>query len=261
MDGHTAIITLGALEAARKGIVVVNSAGNSASDGTPNTLIAPADADSIITVGAVSGSGIRTSFSSYGNTVDHRIKPDVMAMGSGVYVADPSVLSGNAYTSASGTSFSCPLTAGACAVILSYNPNLTNMQIRDALRNTASRHLAPDSLYGWGIINALAAANYFPLTSVLSVKTINPDNFILYQNYPNPFNPSTTIKYFIPVDSQVKIVLFNILGNELKTLFNGNVTAGDHELELSASGLASGVYFVKVIAGGFQKTIKITLTK
>jgi subtilisin family serine protease len=261
MDGHTAIITLGALEAARKGIIVVNAAGNDSNNVGHNTLIAPADADSIITAGAVTSAGIRSIFSSVGNTVDHRIKPDVMAMGSKVYVADPSISSGESYIYASGTSFSCPLTAGACAVILSYNPNLTNIQIRDALRNTASRHLAPDSLYGWGILNALAAANYFPLTSVLSAKTINPDNFILYQNYPNPFNPSTRIKYFIPVDSKVKIVLFNILGNELKTLFNGNVTSGDHELELSASGLASSVYFVKVIAGGFQKTIKITLTK
>jgi subtilisin family serine protease len=261
MDGRTAKITLGALIAARKGIVVVNSAGNEAGTGTPNTLIAPADADSIITVGAVTSGGVRSSFSSYGNTVDHRIKPDVMAMGSGVIVADPYTPAGNSYLSASGTSFSCPLTAGACAVILSYNPKLTNMQIRDALRNTASRHLSPDSLYGWGIINALAASQYFPLTNVFPVKETVPDNFTLYQNYPNPFNPTTRIRYFLPLESNVKIVLFNILGKELKTLFNGNVTSGDHELELSASGLSSGVYFIKLSAGNFQKTIKITLTK
>jgi len=259
MDGHTAIITLGALQAARKGIVVVNSAGNDAGNGTPNTLDAPADADSIITAGAVTSSGVRSSFSSYGNTVDHRIKPDVMAMGSGVTMADPSNSAG--YTTASGTSFSCPLTAGVCAVILSYNPKLTNMQIRDALRNTASQHLTPDSLYGWGIVNALSAANFFPVTSVLPAKGIAPDNFKLYQNYPNPFNPSTRIRYFVPVDSKVKIVLYNILGCEIKTLFNGNVTGSEHELELSASGMSSGVYFVKLAADGFQKTIKITLTK
>ncbi len=227
--------------------------------GTPNTLIAPADADSIITVGAVTGGGARSSFSSYGNTVDHRIKPDVMAMGSGVYMAD--TINASRYIYASGTSFSCPLTAGVCAIMLSYNPKLTNMQIRDALRITASRHLTPDSLYGWGIINALSAAQYFPVTSVHQGKEIGPDNFILYQNYPNPFNPSTMIRYAVPVDSRVKIVLFNILGNELKTLFNGNVPAGSHELQLTASGLSSGIYFVKVSAGEFQKTIKITLTK
>ena len=260
MDGRTAKITLGALIAARKGIVVVNSAGNSAIDGTPNTLIAPADADSIITVGAVTGAGIRTSFSSYGNTVDHRIKPEVMAMGENVYVADPYTPAGNSYLLAAGTSFSCPLTAGVCAVILSYNPKLTNMQIRDALRNTASRHFNPDSLYGWGIINALSAAQYFPVTQIPPVKEI-PGNFTLYQNYPNPFNPSTRIRYFVPLESKVKIVLFNVLGNELKTLFNNYVSAGDHEVELNASGLSSGIYFVKLSAGDFQKAIKITLTK
>jgi subtilisin family serine protease len=260
MDGRTAKITLGALIAARKGIVVVNSAGNDSNNVGHNTLEAPADADSIITVGAVTSSGTRAVFSSVGNTIDHRIKPDVMAMGSKVYVADPYTAAGNSYLSANGTSFSCPLTAGVCAVMLSYNPNLTNIQIRDALRNTASRHLTPDSLYGWGIINALSAAQYFPLTQVPPVKEI-PGNFTLYQNYPNPFNPSTRIRYFVPLDSKVKIVLFNVLGNELKTLFNNYVPAGDHEVELNASGLSSGIYFVRLSTGDFQKAIKITLTK
>ena len=348
MDGRTALISQGAVMAARKGIVVVNSAGNSGLDGTPNTLIAPADADSIITVGAVNSSGVRTYFSSYGNTVDHRIKPDVMAMGTGVIIASPYIPSGTEDTIGVGTSFSCPLTAGACAVILSYNPNLTNMQVRDAIRNTASQHLTPDSLYGWGIVNAMAAAQFFPLpvelttftgktvyntiqlswttatednnrgfeiqkkdhsgiyyaigfvsghgTSVVTnsysftdqspVQGVNyyrlrqidnngsskfsneinvvfsgPDNFILYQNYPNPFNPATRIRYFVPLEAEVKITLFNILGNEIKTLFNGKISAGDHDLELSSTGLASGVYFVKLSANEIQKTIKIALTK
>ncbi len=66
------------------------------------------------------------------------------------------------YTTASGTSFSCPLSAGVAALILCSNPNLTPMQVRDAMRNTASKNSNPDNLYGWGILNALAAINYFP---------------------------------------------------------------------------------------------------
>src|ERR1035437_7627538 len=119
MDGRTTIITKGAVLAARKGIVVVNAAGNEGDDPTHNTLDAPADADSIITAGAVTITGVRSSFSSVGNTVDGRTKPDVMALGSNDYVADPS--KATSYTFGSGTSFSCPLTAGVCAQLLSYN--------------------------------------------------------------------------------------------------------------------------------------------
>jgi serine protease AprX len=85
MDGNTAIITIGADLAVKKGIVVVNSAGNEGSNGTPNTLTAPADGDSVIAVGAVTSTGSSVSVSAvYGPTVDGRIKPDIMAMGSGV---------------------------------------------------------------------------------------------------------------------------------------------------------------------------------
>ncbi|NNG27294.1 MAG: S8 family serine peptidase, partial [Ignavibacteriaceae bacterium] len=87
MDGNTARITIAADLAVKWGIFVVNSASNSGYHPDHNTLGAPADGDSVITVGAVDGSGARASFSSVGPTVDGRIKPDLMAMGSGVYVA------------------------------------------------------------------------------------------------------------------------------------------------------------------------------
>jgi subtilisin family serine protease len=159
MDGNTVPITIAADLAVKRGIVVVNSAGNEGYDATHNTLVAPADGDSVIAVGAVTSSGTRASFSSVGNTVDGRIKPDVMAMGSGVRVASP--YSDNGYTSSSGTSFSCPLAAGVAALILSENPTLTPMQVRDAMRNTANNAASPNREYGWGILNALNAVNYF----------------------------------------------------------------------------------------------------
>ncbi|MCX8057324.1 MAG: S8 family peptidase [Ignavibacteria bacterium] len=159
MDGNTVPITIAADLAVKRGIVVVNSAGNEGYNATRNTLVAPADGDSVIAVGAVTSSGARASFSSVGNTVDGRIKPDVMAMGSGVRVA--SAYSDNGYTSASGTSFSCPLAAGVAALILSENPSLTPMQVRDAMRNTASNANSPNREMGWGILNALQAVNYY----------------------------------------------------------------------------------------------------
>jgi serine protease AprX len=161
MDGNTARITIAADLAVKKGIVVLNSAGNSGFNSTRNTLGAPADGDSVIAVGAVTSSGTRSSFSSVGPTVDGRIKPDIMAMGSFVRVASPS--SNTGYTYSDGTSFSCPLAAGVAALVLCVNPNLTPMQVRDALRNTASKNSSPDNLMGWGIINAVNAAGYFPV--------------------------------------------------------------------------------------------------
>jgi serine protease AprX len=179
MDGNTTVITNGADYAAYIGIVVVNSAGNEGYNASHNTLGAPADGDSVITAGAVNSSGSRSSFSSVGPTVDGRIKPDIMALGSGNVVASP--YNDHNYTTASGTSFSCPLSAGVAALILCANPNLTPMQVRDAMRNTASKSSNPDNLYGWGILNALAAVYYFPpapATFQLSVNVSNGWNLV-----------------------------------------------------------------------------------
>ncbi len=152
MNGNTLPITKVADLAVNKGIVVSNSAGNNGSD-VHNTIIGPADGDSVITVGAVTSAGTRAGFSSVGPTTDipSRFKPDVAAMGSNNYVAGTS---GNTYYNGSGTSFSCPINSGVCALILSANKNLTPIQVRDILRKFGSNNGSPDNLTGWGIINA-----------------------------------------------------------------------------------------------------------
>lgn len=195
MDGNTAVITIAADLAVNRGIVVVNSAGNEGYDATHNTLGAPSDGDSVIAVGAVTSSGTRSSFSSVGNTVDGRIKPDVMAMGSSVTVASP--YSNTGYTSSSGTSFSCPLAAGVAALIVSFNPALTPMQVRDIMRSTASNAATPNREYGWGILNAYEAI----------LISGSPDNIP-----PDPVNDlsvlnitsnSLTLQWTAPMDSSV----------------------------------------------------------
>jgi serine protease AprX len=156
MNGDSCVITIGADLAVSKGIIVCNSAGNEGFDPVHNTLGAPADGDSVISVGSVNSDKNRSSFSSVGLTVDGRIKPDVCALGNGNYVATPGA--GNTgYTTGSGTSFSCPMTAGVCAIILSANPNLTPMQVRQLLTQTADSSFAPNRRRGWGLINCWEA--------------------------------------------------------------------------------------------------------
>lgn len=195
MDGNTTVITQAADLAVSKGIVVVNSAGNEGFNASHNTLGAPSDGDSVIAVGAVDSGGDRVYFSSVGNTVDGRIKPDVMAMGSGVTAA--SSFSQNSYTSVSGTSFSCPLTAGVAGLLLSFNPNLTPIQVRDIMRTTASNSEDPNREYGWGIVNTIEAINYAVDPDVTPPEQITDLQVsILTSN-------SLTIQWTVPYDSTV----------------------------------------------------------
>jgi subtilisin family serine protease len=259
MDGNTALITNGADYAVSIGIFVANSAGNDGSSPEPgcnNTLSAPADGDSVMAIGSVTSSGTRSYFSSIGPTADGRIKPDLMAMGSDDYVACNNF--NTCYGNGDGTSYSCPLVAGAAALLLEVAPNLTPMQLVAVLKNTASRSSNPDNYYGWGIINTYAAAQSL-LTSTDPVQT--PEDFYILQNYPNPFNPSTKIRFAVPEKSHVKLTLYDVLGRELSVIFDDELSPGIKEVELNGSNLSSGMYLVRMSATSYQKTIKITLLK
>ncbi|HCV42474.1 MAG TPA: hypothetical protein DGH68_03250 [Bacteroidetes bacterium] len=88
-----------------------------------------------------------------------------------------------------------------------------------------------------------------------------PKEFALEQNYPNPFNPITTIKYDLPVDSRVSLVVFNILGQEVVMLANGEQKAGYRSVEWNASNVASGVYFYRLEACNFTSVKKLLLLR
>ncbi len=94
-------------------------------------------------------------------------------------------------------------------------------------------------------------------------EVISPDEYQLYQNYPNPFNPSTVIKYSIPssVKSDVKLVVFDILGRKVATLVNGQQRAGSYEVHFDASHLTSGIYFYRLQSGSFVESKKMLLLK
>ncbi|MDX2284414.1 MAG: S8 family serine peptidase [Bacteroidia bacterium] len=143
LDGQTALITRAADLAAAKGILVVNSAGNEGTRG----LVAPADGDSVLAIGAVDACGELAAFSSRGPAADGRIKPDLAAMGEQTFFVgiDGTVRRGN------GTSYACPLISGLAACLKQAHPQATAWQLAEALRRSADRFTSPGNSYGYGI--------------------------------------------------------------------------------------------------------------
>jgi hypothetical protein len=180
MDGDTAVTTKAADIAASRGILVVTAAGNEGPLPWPG-IIAPADGDSVIAVGAADSLGEVTSFSSRGPTYDGRIKPDVLAMGQ--LVASIRWYEPIGLWPFGGTSGATPLVAGACALILQMNPEWSPIGVREALWSTASHADHPDNDFGWGVIDAFAAAH------AGSVWTVAFD--IVPGSCKNPFNPAS----------------------------------------------------------------------
>ncbi|MDZ7767464.1 MAG: T9SS type A sorting domain-containing protein [Melioribacteraceae bacterium] len=102
----------------------------------------------------------------------------------------------------------------------------------------------------------------------VSIEDETPIKFSLSQNYPNPFNPSTKIKFNIPTvetghapSLQTSLIVYDVLGREVKTLINQNMQPGNYEIEFNATGLSSGVYFYKLSAGEFVETKKMMLVR
>jgi hypothetical protein len=120
-----------------------------------------------------------------------------------------------------------------------------------------------DPLHGW----VLGDDTLLLYTSTGGVTAVREDGhpvvqeFMLKQNYPNPFNPSTTIQYALPHRSQVTLVVFNILGQQVAELFHGTVEAGLHEVRFDGSSLPSGVYVYRLQAEGRSQSRKLLLVR
>ena len=160
LDGRTTTVTKAAALAARRGIVVANAMANSGP--AVGSLQAPADADSILSTGAVDASNVIAGFSSRGPTADGRGKPEIVAQGVNTIWA----VAANAtqVTGVNGTSLATPLIGGAAALVREAHPEWTVQQLRYALKATADKAGAPDSTtYGWGRANVVAAIYSSPL--------------------------------------------------------------------------------------------------
>ena len=150
MDGKTSMVARAANTAARKGMLVCNSMGNEGSDKEWKMLITPADADSILSVGAVQSIDKIASFSSFGPTADGRMKPNVVAMGENNWVAGSK---GN-FTHASGTSFSSPMMAGFAACVKQLHPEYTAWQLKTEIEKSGNHYPYFDYAFGYGVPQA-----------------------------------------------------------------------------------------------------------
>ena len=174
LDGNSSFVTRAADIAASKGILVVNSAGNER-NGTWKYIIFPADGDSVLSAGAVDGNTLIAAFSSAGLSGGQRIKPDNVAMG----VSVPVQVSETSTVRANGTSFSCPVLSGMAACLMQAVPAAVNNDIISVMHSGADRYNFPDSLYGYGIPDMIAA-----LTTLKDLYSKIPDQDAVVS--PNP---------------------------------------------------------------------------
>ncbi len=373
LNGRTTVVAKAASIAALKGVLLCTAMGNEGyttldSAGTwlhvDGTLWSPADADSILAVGATFSDGILTDFSGTGPTSDGRTKPDVVAQGGSVFWANGATTGGYEYVQ--GTSCSTPIVASVAALIFSAHPELTPMQVRRAIVQTAIQindgtsqtSTYPNNYYGYGLVNAYAAALYcgpmfsnVPTTSVrdsqlvistfivantgvssdsamvyyradestfesahfqtttvpnlyqafiprppkaisvvgyftirdgagneyfyphdapqelITFSITPPSEYVLQQNFPNPFNSGTTITFLAPRTEPAEITIFNVLGQRVKTLFNGTTQIGENRFHWAdgkddfGHSVSSGVYFLRLRTPGSVLTNKMLYLK
>ncbi|MCI2227981.1 S8 family serine peptidase [Polaribacter sp. MSW13] len=253
MDGKTTFISRGAEIGASRGLLLVNAAGNDGNN-TWKYIGAPADAPSVITVGAVDASENIASFSSFGPTWDGRIKPEILSQGKNPALIDYS--SGNITTSSSGTSFSSPIMAGLIACLnqndsfplISSGQTLENYNyhLKKAVYESADRYNNPLDQYGYGIPNFEEALNSYRASLSIIENKIKG-----LKVYPNPVKK----QFIISIDNDdlnnFAIQIFNILGK--KVLEKTNLKSKT----IDVSFLNKGVYILKVLNKNEYKTIKL----
>jgi serine protease AprX len=178
MNGNTTIITRMADLAAKKGMLIVTSAGNSGNNPW-KFITAPADGDSVLSIGAVNNSGIIASFSSFGPSAppNSRIKPDVVSVGAGTVLST----TGGNIASGNGTSFSGPNMAGLATCLWQLFPEINSYKIITTLRASADRFTMPHEQYGYGLPNMKKAVGL--LLGDISSMTASLTNFTATLNW------------------------------------------------------------------------------
>ena len=154
LDGRHALMSRQASHIADKGMILVCSVGNSGA-GSWKKITPPGDADNVLTVGAIDKRAVLATFSSVGNTADHRVKPDVVAVGVGSDVIRTDGNQGRA----NGTSFSSPIMCGMVTCLWQACPTLTAKEVIELVRRSGDRAGFPDNIYGYGVPDMWKAYN------------------------------------------------------------------------------------------------------
>ncbi len=225
IDGNTSFASRGAEIAFSRGMIVVISAGNTGTSANPNITV-PADAEHVLTVGAVDSEEQYASFSSVGPTFDGRLKPDVMAKGLGATFATPT---GNVVTG-NGTSFASPILAGMVACLWQALPEKTNAQIVQLIKESANLFETPNNQYGYGIPDFSLA-----LDNALSVPS--------FMQYPNPVQSYFSVKFPSDIE-KAKVEIFSISGQKVQEVI---VTKLSQDVHIES--LQDGIYIYKISAG------------
>jgi hypothetical protein len=267
LDGQTTVVSRAAQVAASKGMLVVNSAGNEGANPLWRKVTAPADVDgdSLIAVGAVDLAGLRASFSSLGPTADGRVKPDLMALGQSTPLISATNPSG--YTGGDGTSYAAPIVAGLAASLMQARPTWTAVGIVRALRETADRWLAPDTLYGYGVPNGGAALRWPESVAHVPPPTSFPQIALAG---PNPFRsdgPPARVQFALhrtasePAAGRVRV--HDALGRLVRPLWSGTLQIGEW-VTVSWDGrgdagarLGAGIYFISLEAAGYTRSVRV----
>jgi hypothetical protein len=244
MNGNSAPVTIGADIAVSKGMIVVNSAGNSGGSSW-QYIGAPADGDSVFSIGAVDNSGNYASFSSTGPTYDGRVKPNVVAQGQGTAIVDPSGQVGNG----SGTSFSSPITAGMVACLWQANPSKRNTEIMEAIQMSATQANNPDGYLGYGI------PDYVIANSILTVVENQKSPVKIASVYPNPFVKDLSINVYDESQAINKIEFTDIAG---KILFSQSFIDNNKTVRLNdLKSLPAGFYLLRITLNNKTETHKV----
>lgn len=244
MNGLTTIVARAVDSAFARGVVMVTAAGNEFN--TPwKYIISPADAKYVLAVGAVNSTGSIAGFSSRGPTSDGRIKPDVCAMGVGVYAAFPGFPS--LYSTANGTSASTPIVAGIAGLLLSHFTELNPNQVRDAIRLTASQANKPDTIYGWGIADAVEIISFPQIVK-------RSEGYFLFKSIFDPDINSSNVKFHYSQDGGKSYSQFpmNFVGGEIKFDVKLQSLSEDDKIRF---------YFTYQTLSGSEKRIPADATK
>jgi subtilisin family serine protease len=233
MDGNTTIITKASDLAAKKGMLVVNSAGNEGTDDW-KFITAPADGDSVLAVGAVDAEREPAEFSSYGPSSDGQIKPNVSALGRRVVAAK---YNGTLQT-INGTSFSCPITAGLAACLWQAFPDKNNMEVIEAIEQSAHLYFSPEDQLGYGI------PNFEKAYKILELREVTQSSGLIL--YPNPTSDILNIVFIEKSEGAYDLVVADMAGKVwIRQQDNDQVTLG----QLSVKDLPKGVYLLFVKQG------------